>query len=277
MSEPSSWKVGKLGISPLDVDLYDGDPRGILWVWEEPRPSATYVLGVDPTVGKTGWNRWARVDEDAQIDNAVIEVLRAGTPDVQVAEFAAPIDAVELAPIVNALGHLYAGSNEDGEAHTIVEATGPGAVTIGELTRRFNYSNLFMWRRYGQAGAPIAARSIGWFSSRSSNKDLWMRGLHHIHKGRLRVNSPFIVEEMCDCVADTYSVIGEARRGWHDDRVFATLFAIWASHGWSLGESEEQERATVDNVGGPNWQATDLTAEELEDAWNDRMDHLLRD
>jgi hypothetical protein len=275
--QPESWKIGKQSISPVAADELDQDPRGLLFMWERPSQRATYILGVDPTVGKTGWSRWSRVDDDLRIDNAVIQVLRKGNPDVQVAEFAAPVDAVELAPIVNAVGRLYAGSSEEGQAYCIVESTGPGAVTLREMIDKYGYTNLFMWHYYGGSLTnKVAAGKVGWFSSRSANKDLWMRGLHHIHKGRVRVHSEYLVEEMTDCMADSYTLIGEARHGRHDDRVMALLFAIWAAHDWSFGD-EPQERAVVEQANLPNWQATDMDVDELTEAWNERMDQLSRD
>lgn len=279
---PESWKIGRQSIVPLDADELDADPRGVLYIYEEPRPTATYVIALDPTVGKTGWNRWSRTDDDLSIDNAAIEIIRRGRgpdlPDVQVAEFAAPVDAIELAPIANALGRLYAGSNEDGQAYMIGDVVGPGAVTLRELIDRFGYTNHFLWRYYagGTSSTMPRKQTLWWQSSRSANKDLWMRGLHHIHKGGVRIHSPYLVEEMSDCMADSFTLIGEARYGRHDDRIKCLLYGIWALHDWALGE-ESVERVDVQPANPVNWQATDMDVDEMSAAWDDRMEQLQRE
>jgi hypothetical protein len=60
-------------MSPLTRtdQLYDDlsqDPRGVAWMWEPPRKNAAYVMGIDPTVGITGWSRHSRVANDSEID-----------------------------------------------------------------------------------------------------------------------------------------------------------------------------------------------------------------
>jgi hypothetical protein len=213
-----------------------------------------------------------------QIDNGVIEVIRKGNPDIQVAEYAAPIDAVDIAPIANVIGRMYAGNDEDGMAPMIVEATGPGAVTIRELVDTYGYTNQFLWHYYGGAMVPKAANQgnkIGWYSSRSANKDLWMRGSHHIHKGRVRIYSEHCIEEMADCLADAFTLIGEARHGRHDDRIFAMLLALWLSNGWSTGATDEpQHGAVVQPEQMIEAQECDMDFEEMTESWNIRAGQL---
>ena len=276
-----SWRVGSRSITPLPVDELDPDPRGVLWIYEPPRPTATYIVSTDPTVGKTGWNRWARTDDDMRIDNAVVEVLRLGRriggeqqPDVQVAEYAAPIDAVDLAPVVNAIGRMYAGDAEDGQALLIGEVTGPGAVTLRELIDRYGYTNHWMWTRWGDMKT-TRTTAPWWRSFRSANKDLWMRGLHHIHKGRVILRSAHLIEEMSDCVADNITLIGEARHGRHDDRVMALLFALWAAHDWSLSDEPYEDATAATRQDKPtNYQATDHTIEEATSDWDEQMSRM---
>lgn len=270
-----SWRVGQRGIEPVPRDELDIDPRGILWMYEEPRQTAAYVVGCDPTVGKPGWNRWLRTDDDIAIDNAVIQVLRrTREKDIQVAEFAAPIDAIDIAPVCNAVGRLYKGNSEDGMAPMIVEATGPGAITIRELVDKFGYTNQFLWHYYAGSMTPKAANSgdkIGWYSSRGANKDLWMRGVHHIHKGNAQIYSEHCIEEMADCLADAFTLIGEARYGRHDDRVFAMLLALWLANGWSTGGIDENEPSPVRQTEQLEAQESDMDYEEMVQSWNERV------
>src|ERR1041385_4808833 len=52
------------------------DPRGILFIWEEPKQHAKYIMGCDPTVGITGWGRSSRIPSDRRTDNGAIEIFR---------------------------------------------------------------------------------------------------------------------------------------------------------------------------------------------------------
>lgn len=276
LAEPKSWRVGSRTITPYEQD--DDDVRGLLLVWEEPQRGASYVVSVDPTVGRAGWSREFRTEADLDTDNAVVEVFRAGIggrPDVQVAEYASPVDAIDLAPIVATIGLLYGGSNEDGQALLIGEVTGPGAVTLRELIDRFNYSNLWAWTQWGGA-VTRRTQQFWWYSSRSANKDLWMRGLHHIQKQRVVLRSKWLVEEMADCISDVWTLIGEARYGRHDDRVMSTLFNLWALHDWSTREDiEPLERPEEKNA--PRWEASDVSADDCARMWDERIAGLTDD
>lgn len=275
-TDPTTWRVGNRIIAPHVMD--DDDERGILWVWEEPRRYATYVVSLDPTVGRPGWSREFRTEADIDTDNAAIEVFRAGRggqPDVQVAEFAAPVDAIDIAPIAATIGMLYAGDHEDGQALIIGELNGPGSVTLRELMDKFNYSHLWQWQYYAQA-VPRRANQFWWWSSPTVNKDLWMRGLHHIQKYRCVLNSKWLIEEMADCVADTYRLIGEARFGRHDDRVVALLLNMWCVHDWSTREDVEPLERPVD-TSAPKWEASDISYEQMCSNWDDRVADLLDD
>src|SRR4029077_925897 len=273
-NEPKSWRVGNRVVVPYSPD--DEDERGILFCWEEPRANQTYVVSIDPTVGRPGWSREFRTEADLDTDNCAIEVFRAGVggqPDVQVAEYAAPIDAIDAAPIVATIGLLYGGAHEDGQALLIGEVTGPGAVTLRELVDKYQYSNLWMWTQWGSAQVK-RTQQFWWYSSRSSNKDLWMRGLHHIQKYRAVLRSKWLIEEMADCIADAYLLIGEARYGRHDDRVMALLFNLWALHDWSTREDIEPLERPVDQT-APKWEATDISYDGMMEAWDNHLAGLL--
>ena len=269
-ADPKSWRVGSRTVTPCSMD--DDDERGILFVWEEPRNDESYVVSVDPTVGRAGWSREFRTEADLDTDNAAIEVFRAGRggrPDAQVAEFAAPIDAIDLAPVAATIGLLYGSSNEDNQALLIGEVTGPGAVTLRELLDRYNYHNLWQWTQWGGAQTR-RTQQYWWYSSRSANKDLWMRGLHHIQKYRVTLRSKWLIEEMADCVSDLWMLIGEARYGRHDDRVMSTLFNLWALHDWSTREEMEPlERPS--EQGAPKWEASPISYEQMVEEWNMRV------
>lgn len=258
----------------------DRDSRGILWVWEEPRTNANYVIGCDPTIGITGWDRTLRVQDDEKTDNAVIQVIRKGKtnePDVQVAEFAAPCDPYELAPILNFIGRMYPGQQEDGQALTCIEVyPGPGLWTQNELVNRFGYINLPPWR-YEDGIMPKITKKFGWFSTRSTRRDLWIRGIRHITSGGIIINSPWLVEEMVKCVQDNFLTLSSrAQWGAHDDRVVSLLIGIWYAHEWSLELSPpEADKPVLE--GGPSWQASDISLADMSANWDSMFDSMVGD
>lgn len=273
-----TYRVGKQTLTPCEVPENNTDARGILWMFEEPKPNATYVVGCDPTLGISGWHRTLRTKDDVRKDNAAIEVFRhTGQGDVQVAEYAAPIDPYDLADVCNTIGHIYAGANEDGQALMCIEVyPGQGLMTQRELISRFGYFNLPPWR-YEDKLAPHITGRFGWYSTRSTRQTLWARGISLLQRKGVILRSPWLVEEMADCTPDSFlSMSGRARNGLHDDRVVAMLIAIWFANEWSMA-IEPTEKSQAEVVGAPDWQKSDCTLAQMESDWNDRFSSLLDD
>lgn len=267
----TTWAIGKHSIVPASSDAYD--PRGLLWMFEEPNPAYRYIVSCDPTIGIAHWNRHLRVADDSRTDNAAIEVLRVGKPDVQVAEFAAPIDALDLAPILNTIGHLYAGNSEDRAAPIIGELQGSGILVVRELLDKFNYPNLWRWG-YLNFGSVQRSNTYWWNANREGNRLLFSKCLHHITHRRAKFYSPWLIEEMADCTMDVNEAKIKSLYGRHDDRVRSMFLAIWAAHEWT--DEDREENVTVD-TGQPDWQRSDVSVERMYDAWNQRMDELMGD
>src|SRR3990167_5182463 len=182
--QPPHYSLPKCGaISPLSLsDLHhkDPDPRGLVKLWEPPNPRARYVVGVDPSCGLVNWSRYHRVSQDQETDNSCVEVIRCGNdrdiPDVQVAEYAAPITAEDVAEIAVLLGRLYAGNSEFGEALCIIEThPGPGLLTHQAMIQKHGYTNMWRWE-YLDSMLPTTAKSFGWNSNVSTLQYLWSRG-----------------------------------------------------------------------------------------------------
>ncbi len=271
---PQPYRIGSSTLlEPMTEAQLDKDPRGIIWIWEPPRPNATYVLGCDPTVGLVGWDRTLRVADDAKTDNGAIEIIRVTEKkDYQVAEFAAPIDPEELADVANALGRLYGGADEDGQCLAIVESNNSGLLTIRRMLNDHGYTNHFVWK-YLDSAIPKPTHSLGWYATPKSVQLLWVRSSRHILKGNIDIRSPWLVEEMTDAEMDPDKMTAKAIYGRHDDRLRAINLAIWAAHEWSIDvETEKQEVST--GADRADWQATDCTAEEMMDAWNERFCEL---
>ena len=273
---PTTYRIGRFDLIPCEAE--DRDSRGLIYMWEEPNPSAMYAIGCDPTMGITAWNRDARKQDDIKIDNGAIEVIRVGfgtTPDVQVAEYAAPIDPFELAEPLATLGNLFGGAHEDNEALVNIEIfPGPGLSTQRELINRFGYSNFFVHRTLDSM-VPQENRvpRLGFYASNQSVRDLWVRGLRHIKKGWLDIKSPYLVEEMADCQPNGkggYEAVGNA----HDDRVRAMLLAIYGAHDWSTVIEPSEPRDVESDRKVPEFQATDISAADMEERWEEKFAEL---
>ncbi len=254
----------------VKADMLDHDPRGLILMYEPPRGNCHYVIGADPSVGITGWDRTLRSKDDVKTDNAAVQVIRKGSPDVQVAEYAAPIDAYDLAKVLNFLGRMYCGVQEDGQALMCIEMN-IGWATQTELINRYGYTNLPPWRT--ESGlTPHITQKYGWYSSRSTRKDLWIKGMRHINARAIHINSEPLIEEMTDCTWDNFLSMNSASAiyGRHDDRVVALLIAIWYAHEWSLEWSPTETSAAVISD-QPDYAASDSTVEEMSDEFDDRV------
>ena len=236
----------------------EDDPRGLVLMWEAPSRHAKYIMGVDPTEGITGWSRATRTEGDDKIDNGAIEIFRVDGDfelmfkdykgvripdyepgskrqkrrwkDVQVCEFAGPVDAVEIARIANALGRIYAGEEED-SCELIWEAwPGPGLLTTQELLR-LGYGNLWMWE-YIDAVAEETNRP-GWRSTPTSQRMLWYRSRRHLMGGHAVIRSPWLRGELSTAEIDITKMRAKAAHGYHDDRMQAASMCFWAGHKWT--------------------------------------------
>jgi len=258
-------------------EVADGDPRGVVWIFEPPRPGATYVMGVDATKGIPGWHRQLRTNDDGKTDNGAIEVLRVGKegqPDVQVAEYAAPVDPEDLADVCNALGRLYAGRSDDGQCLANVEVwPGPGWMTVKKLIHVHGYTNIWVPKFINTLQPQGPRNVIGWQSNVRSMRDLWIKGTRHLSLGGFIPHSPWLVEEFTDCEVDRVKMTAKASFGTHDDRAIACLLAIWAAHDWSFGVIETT-REDVRDRPEPNWQASDISADRLWDQWEERFSEI---
>jgi len=234
------------------------DPRGVLLMWEPPQPGVKYIMGADSTEGITGWSRATRTTEDSKTDNGVIEIFKPdGTyellfkiengekipdidpvtkrqrrlyKDVQVAEFAAPCDAVELAKVANVLGRIYAGEDED-QCELIWESwPGCGILMTQELLR-LGYGNLWHWE-YIDSEAEETNR-LGWRSTRESQKILWYRSRRHLMGRHAEIRSKYLLDEYSNAEVDLDKMRAKASHGHHDDRFMAANLCFWAGHKWT--------------------------------------------
>lgn len=271
------------------------DPRGIVHVWEEPKQHARYIIGCDPSVGITGWRRDLATDGDHKTDNSAIEVFRVdairapvmkdGKPeidpitkapkfyyrDLQVAEFFAPIDAVEAARVCNLLGRIYAGDAED-QALLIHEAyPGPGVLTTQELLR-LGYANLWYWETIADSVAE-QTNSVGWHSNMNTQKILWYRSRRHLLERHAKIQSQWLLAEYANAVIDIEKMRARAAYGFHDDLIQAANMAFWAGHSWVYDVERTWEPVTQTGVVEPQLSAPVLGEyRSYRDAWAEAID-----
>jgi hypothetical protein len=267
------YSMRELGAGPVRIATtdaeWDGDWRGLLWYRPvAPDPKATYVLGCDPTYGITGWNRQLRTDADTRIDNAAIEVLKLNRegPDEQVAEYAAPIDPEDFAGVINAMGRIWAGSTEDGQALVNLEVfPGPGIATLPELRTRYGYTNIYIQPylnalKIGQH----SAHNLGWVSDQKSKQLLWSKCTRYLQLGGCCPNSPALVEELASIGAEKFLARSRPGQVRHDDRITALFLAIWAGRDWTydMEEAEQYGKLQPKPERIIEYQAMDCSAEE---------------
>ena len=269
---PETLIVGDSSIEQFTEESWDtikDDPRGILLMWERPKKNAKYVMGLDPSQGITGWSRATKADGDTKTDNGAIEIFeidghvelafkvedgqkipdmdqktgrqRRIYKDVQVAEFAAPCDAVEIARVANVLGRIYAGEEED-QCLLVHEAwPGPGILTTQELLR-LGYSNLWTWQFIDSVVEDT--NRIGWRSTRESQKLLWFRSRRHLMQRSAVIKSRFLLDELSNAEIDVDKMRARAAYGWHDDRMQASNMAFWAGHAWVYNVERTEVRVS---------------------------------
>lgn len=209
-----------------------------------------------------GWTSWTSTDADRATDNAAIEVIRAGTmkqveingklkayrePDVQVAEYAAPVDYRAFAAAIVAIAKLYRG-NSDEEGCLVNCEFGPGVniAVFAELWDRLGYTNIYQQPYLNVPGGSQRKNNYGFWANHTDNMLAWQKGVRHIHTGSLRMNSPWLIEELKDADRDAFCSLSKRPR--HDDRFKALLIGLWALNAWTMFQ-DDVDSTTLQTIG----------------------------
>lgn len=254
------------------------NPLGVIWIWERPDRHYQYVIGVDASRGIPGWSRLIPSDPGS-IDNCAISVWKIGErgdPHTQVAEYAGPVTTDEAAPIVNYLGRLFAG-RDDECAEVIVETyPSPGEPLQEKLISQYGYYNLY---RKANIATGNWSRDCGWEATGRSVLYLWSKttpifSYQHPKSGRVKtvIRSRWLVDEMKVCERDPQKATAKAEHGFHDDRVRAAQLAILCIERWQNDSYKENERAEDETRKKVvDYQSSDMTAAEMVDAIEEKL------
>ena len=179
--------------------------QGLLKIFENPRDSLRYCIGVDVAEGLEHG------------DYSCIQVLdHYGT---QVATWSGHVDPFDLAYIVGTIGQYY------NKAWTLIERNNHGLTTIRKI-QELGYPNLYVEQTVDDAYVDKLTRRAG-FLTTSKTKPLIIDNLVHL----LRQGESGIVDEELISELRTYVVdargITNAQAGCFDDRIMAYAIALF--------------------------------------------------
>lgn len=231
------YHIGPMHRSELD-DAYK-DPRGVIWIYEQPDTRHTYAAASDPSGnGVPRWTRQARTHNDINVDNGTVQVWRKqpaqgacencrslgwlptaqkgvqlecsacdgrgriGGRSVQVVDFAAPVNPEELALYVFVLGRIYRGNSDLDECELIVNRIGVGMEEIRTL-QRLGYTNLWQTEAVQDGIAIKTLAQIGFNEHPSTVPLLHSRGRLLLVRRDMEPRSKFLIKELSDAVVKT--------------------------------------------------------------------------
>jgi hypothetical protein len=306
--EQSGYFVGPVHESELDKD-----PRGFIWFWMLPdeRPR-NFIVSCDATGGIPNWQRAFREQSDINTDNGCVQVWlkepaaascetckgvgwlatssrgvdsecpdcsargKTGGRAVQCAEYAAPIDAEDIALYVWLLGRLYKTTSDFEECLAILETNNTGILTIRALQNVYNYSNLYQSRAEGSA-APKFTGGYGFTSGPSTVPLLHARSKIRLVKRDTVPKSKWLIKELSDAIVKLHES-GKERfwvppgGGRHDDRMTTAFLAWIAMFDWYESDDGTPGELSAPARALPDYAARDVSAEDQNRLWNEAMD-----
>lgn len=190
-------------------------------IWEEPKPSVTYDIGVDVSVGGRDENDWS-----------VAEVVRRDNRE-QVAEVHLHIDPLDFGTMLYWLGKFY------NTAQLIVEMNGPGFATHGQLSS-MAYEYIYIWR-HRERDVPTHSTYRGWKTQHDSKQLMVSNTVNAFNHKELIIHSRVLWDEMHEYVQIDPGVF-RANSG-HDDAITALMIAIQGGKDETFGDDAKEARA----------------------------------
>ncbi len=196
-----------------DFNMHNGrfelNPKGMLKIWEKPKPGEKYVIGADVAEGLI------------QGDFTCCDVLKLPYGE-QVAQIHGKIDPDTFGEILNFLGRYY------NKALMGVEANNHGLTTITTL-KRLNYANLYQREKLDSLGEGVKAKQAGWLTTKKSKYKIIDQLRSALRDGESGVNCAETLKEMGEFTiheGDNGSCTYGAQLGCFDDRVISLAIGL---------------------------------------------------
>ena len=207
----------KKAVTPRKVMALEGDEfrdhlRGELKVYQEPRQSGSYFLGVDPSSGIKGAKK---PNGEYEKDPACIQVLDENK--LQVAVWRGYCTPDYLAEVAVRLGEYY------NLGMIAVERNNHGGVPIYRLTEEFYYPHLYQVTSHDKT-TNVETVQVG-FDTNVKTRFYAIDTLRQDYRlGKIQIQDKKTLEEMSTFVV-TESGKMEGEEGCHDDTVMALAIA----------------------------------------------------
>lgn len=216
---------GHYQLVPVKFEGYSASAcMGRIFIWEMPRPGYEYGYGCDCAEG-------------IGQDRTGLEMLRKDTlnePDEQVCEvFSDRIGVLEFWPWCMALGTFYSPDfrGERKQAKASIEVRFSGDSLQYELRKR-GWSNFLVWPRVLDSKRIDLSKStkLGFVTNAWSRPIMTTLILTWINRDRIKVNSPYLIEEMESFEKEEDKQSMRAAYGAHDDRMISLGVILFAFH-----------------------------------------------
>ena len=179
--------------------------RGLLKIFENPKDSLRYCIGVDVAEGLEHG------------DYSCIQVLdHMGN---QVATWAGHVDPFDLAQIVAKVGHFY------NKAWTLIERNNHGLTTIRKI-QELNYPNLYVEQSVDDAYVDRLTRRAGFLTTTKTKPLIIDNLVHLLRQGESGIVDKELIDELRTYVVDARGITN-AQPGCFDDRIMAYAIALF--------------------------------------------------
>jgi hypothetical protein len=191
--------------------IFTPSPRaGLLSVWKDPKPSSSYLIGVDVSEGL--------VDGD----ESAVQVLE--TPSMsQVARWSGLLAPDDLADLVANLGWRY------NTAAVCVEVNGPGYATNLRLAKQLYYPLMYRRESFDTTGKTWQ-KKYGFNTNKNTKQVLVSTLRAAFNDDTVRLRDEETLKQMSYYVLNDGKY--EAQSGYNDDLVMALALALQMSMQW---------------------------------------------
>lgn len=196
-------------------------PAGKLRIWDEPIPTAKYVIGIDVAENRVRDRNVTR--GKPSLGHSWPDYSAACVLEMQdgqhVATWHGHMDPTEFAFACAAIGHHY------NNALLVVEINGPGTAVVEVLRKTVEYSNLYRNKVFNRIGGDPVSSEHG-FRTGPTTRPILISHIHQVlNYGRLFTRDPILVRELRTMEYDESGV--ERSRGRNkDDLVMAFGLAL---------------------------------------------------